>query len=277
MPEWLSPLAKLTREAALKWRRDRADVMAAALAYYSVFSLAPLVMLGVAVSSLRHGARQGRRLMLALVGTVVGPRGTDAVRPIVESAVRMRHGGWATAVSLATLVYGASTLFAHLQNAFDHIWEAPARRQGWFLRYLKRRLFSLLLVACVPLVVLAGPAVSAWVAGLDRFRAASSLLVVLAQTGLFAVLFKVLPDVPVPWEDVWAGALFTASLFTVCQALLGFYLNRVAAHSSYGAAGSLVALLVWIHVSTQILLFGAEFVQVCKKSRLAAGSSPWAL
>jgi membrane protein len=267
MRGYFSPILRLLREAGRKWKQDRADVMAAALAYYSAFSLAPLVMLGVAVSSLHEGAQQSQRFMLVLMETVVGPRGAEAVRPMVESAGRMRHGAWATAVGVVTLVYGGSTLFVHLQTALNVIWDAPVRKKGWLRHHLKKRLFSLLLVGGLPAVLIIGPALSSWLRVMGRSQAGSVALSLLVETALFGFIFKVLPDVVVPWEDVWVGSLFTASLFTLFQTLMGFYLNGVAARSVYGAAGSLVALLVWIHVSAQILLFGAEFVQAYKRER----------
>jgi membrane protein len=264
-------MLRLLRAAAVKWKADRCDMMGAAIAYYSAFSLAPLVMLGVAVMSLRAGAQQSQRFMLGLLDALVGSRGADAMRPLVESAGRMKHGGWGTALGAATLLYGASTLFVHLQTALNLIWQAPALRRGWFRRYLKRRMLSAVLVGCVPLVLLFAPAWHARLGSLGRSQAVTVALSVALETLLFGIIFKVLPDVAVPWEDAWVGAVFTASLFTFGQTLLGYYFTRVAARSAYGAAGSIVALLIWLHVSAQILLFGAEFVHAYQQDRNGVG------
>lgn len=268
-----TPALRLLREAGAKWKRDRADVLAASLAYYSVFALAPLVMLGVAVLSLRSETSESRRFMLDLFGMFVGERGAEAIRPMVESAGKLRHGAWA-AFSVATLVYGASSLFVHLQDSLNHIWNAPPRGRHWIVRFLRRRLLSFALVLLVPALLVLGPALSAALSSFGHPQGGGIVLSLLLETLVFAFIFKFLPDVPVPWADVWVGALFTASLFTLGQTLLGVYLNRIAARSVYGAAGSLVALLVWVHVSAQILLFGAEFIQVYKGTRESRRQPP---
>lgn len=260
--------------SVLRWRRDRAGVHAASLAFYSAFALAPLVMFAAAVSSLYAGPFESRRFMLDLLRTLFGDGGTEAVRPMIDNAGELQRGAWATLISFATLLYGASTLFVELQDSLNVIFAAPERRRGWFRRALKRRLLSFGLVATIPLIVLAGPAWSAALGFLGRSQFGSIALSLAVQTALFAFIFKVMPDTPVPWRDVWPGSAFTAALFTLGQTLLGLYLTRVAARSVYGAAGSLVALLLWIHVSAQILLFGAEFVQEYRKLYRDAAACP---
>ena len=255
----------LLKSAAVKWRRDRAHVFAASLAYYSVFSLAPLVLFGVAVLSLRAGPLESRRFMLQVIDFLVGERGAEALEPIVAGAGTAQRDLWATALSFLTLLYGASTLFVHLQEALNVIFEAPVIKRGWFTHFVRRRLLTFLLVLAVSVLLLAGPAMYAVFAYLGRSQGGSIALFLAGETCLFAFIFKVLPDVAVPWGDVWTGSLFTASLFTLGQTILGWYLNRVALRSVYGAAASVVALLVWIHVCAQILLFGAEVIHVSKR------------
>lgn len=268
----IASLFALVKTAAVKWRRDRAHIFAASLAYYSVFSLAPLVLFGVAVLSLRAGPLESRRFMLQVIDFLVGERGAEALEPIVASAGTAKGDLWATVLSFVTLLYGASTLFVHLQEALNVIFEAPALKRGWFTHFIRRRLLSFLLVLAVPFLLLAGPAMSAVFAYLGRSQGGSIAVSLAVETCLFAFIFKVLPDVAVPWDDVWTGSLFTASLFTLGQTLLGWYLNRVALRSVYGAAASLVALLVWIHVCAQILLFGAEVIHCQQKVK--TGVSP---
>ncbi len=263
----LSPLVALLKAAADKWRRDRVHVFAASLAYYSVFSLTPLVLFGVSALSLRAGPLESRRYMLQVLDSLVGERGAEAIEPIVASAGTVQHSLWATVIAFVTLMYGASTLFVHLQEALNVIFEAPPRKRRFLTHYLERRLLSFLLVLTVPFLLLAGPAMWTAFAALGRSQGGSIALSLVVETLLFAFIFKVLPDVPVPWEDVWAGSMFTASLFTLGQTLLGYYLNRVALRTVYGAAGSLVALLIWIHVSAQIILFGAEVIHVYKRNQ----------
>jgi membrane protein len=173
---------------------------------------------------------------------------------------------------LTTLVFGASNFFLHLQDALNIIWQAPPAKPGLLRRVLKRRVLSFALVMLVPVLLLTGPLISAVLSWLGKTQGSTIVVSLIVETVIFALVFKVLPDIPVPWQDVWVGALFTAALFTVGQTILGFYLNHVAARSVYGAAGSLVALLIWVHASAQMLLLGAEFIQVYKPASPANAS-----
>lgn len=253
-------LGRLLRAAVMNWRKDKARQLAAALAYYSIFSLAPLLMLGVALAGMLAGREAPREVMLNSLARVFGGQ-TEALEPILDSVARPRSGIWATLIGLVLMFIGASGVFLQLQEALDTIWGAPLRRSG-LSAYVRRRAFSVLFVLLVLLLLLIVPAATSRLADfLGRSRIWDFFIALSVETVLFASLFKFLPDARVLWREVWPGALLTACLFSLGQEVLALYLVRFGAKSVYGAAGSLVALLIWIYTSAQILLFGAEFIQ----------------
>lgn len=258
-------------KAALKASsEDRVPMMGAALAYYTVFSIAPLLVLSMGLVGLFFGARGGSELLDSL-GGLAGERASEAIRALVESlASRPRAGFIATVAGVVTMLVGASSVFGQLQLSLNIIWKTrPPAKASWLIT-LSRRLLSFGMVGVLSFMLLASLIASAALAAAGKYladalpggdapwrilEAAVSLAVV---SGLFAVIYKLLPDARLPWRDAARGGLWTGLLFTIGKFALGFYLSHASVASSYGAAGSVIALLLWIYYTAQIFLFGAE-------------------
>jgi len=265
---------RLIKESFQEWRNDGALDLGAALAYYTIFSLAPLLLIVIAVAGLFFGrdAVQGR-LVGELQG-LVGPQGGQAIQTMVANAGRERSGVLATVVGVVTILLGATGVFVQLQSSLNRVWNVKAKPEKGIWSFLRSRLISFGLVLGIGLLLLvslvvtaAVSALGAWATGLLpgtelAVQAVTFLLSFALMTALFAMIFKVLPDVEIAWRDVWIGAVATALLFTTGKFLIGLYIGRSAVASTYGAAGSLVVLLLWIYYSSQILFFGAEFTEV---------------
>lgn len=249
----------LLREVVEKWRRDKAEKLAASLAFYSVFAIAPMMMFGLALSTYIAERREATDFLQAISERLLGPRAAESLRPVLESGGHP-HGS-ATVIGILTLLFGASSTFFHLEDIVNMVWSAPRRRSG-VVDYIRRRVFSFFLVIAMTLLFLVAPTLTILAAGLGRSRATATLLSAVLEALFFGTVFKVLPDAPVHWRDVWSGAALTAALFAVAQVVMGYYLGRIAARSLYGGAGAFLALLFWMYVSAQILLFGVEFVAV---------------
>jgi len=275
----------LIKETFSEWSKDKASRLAAALSYYTLFSIAPLLVIAVAVAGFVFGRTAASGQLIAEARDLLGPQGAQAIQTLMENAGRTGAGVVATVVGVGTLLLGASGAFAQLQDALDTIWEVkPKAGRGW-KGILRDRFLSFSLVLAIGFLLLVSLVVSAALAALGKFLAGalpfSSALMqgvnfaisFAATTFLFALIFKVLPDARIRWRDVWIGAAITALLFSVGRYLIGLYLGRSSVSSAYGAAGSLVALLVWVYYSAQILLLGAEFTQVYA-TRFGRGLAP---
>jgi len=251
---------------------DYAPSMGAALAYYTMFSLAPLLLLVIAVAGLVFGEEAARGQIVSQLGGVIGVEGAAAVQGLLKSASHPGQSVVASIVSLVTLVIGATSIFAELQSDLDRIWRAPAAEQSSGIKtLLQTRLYSLGLVVSIGFLLLVSLVVSAMLSALGSwwgtwFGGWATVLQVVNQvvsfgiiTVLFALMYRILPRVRVGWEDVWIGAAATALLFTLGKFAIGFYLGKAGVTSGFGAAGSIVVLLVWVYYSSQIFLFGAEF------------------
>lgn len=264
----------LITQTYAEWTKDNVPRLGAALAYYTVFSLAPLLIIVIAIAGLAFGqeAAQGR-----IVGQIQGLVGTDGARAIetmIEHARTESTGVIATIIGLFTLLFGASGAFGQLQDALNTIWDVTPKPGRGFGGLIKDRFFSFLMVVGVGFLLLVSLVLSAaiaavgeylnqWMAGSAVFWQIVNTVISLAIiTLLFAMTYKVLPDVKLGWSDVWVGAAFTAVLFTIGKLLIGLYLGKSGVGSTYGAAGSLVIILIWVYYSAQILLFGAEFTYV---------------
>ncbi|MBB1073459.1 YihY/virulence factor BrkB family protein [Rhodoferax sp. 4810] len=267
---------RLLRLTAQSWLDDYAPSMGAALAYYTLFSLAPLLLIVIAVAGLMFGEDAARGEIAHQLSALMGDAGAKAVQDLLTSVDKPLEGTLATAVGLLMLFVGATTVFAELQDALDRIWRVAAVREpssGW-LSLVRARLLSfgmilaigfLLTVSLVASAVLGvmgswlQPVFGAWVALAAVVNAIGSFLLVAA---MFALIYKVMPRVQVQWRDVWTGAVFTATLFTFGKFLIGLYIGRSGVISGFGAAGSLVVVLLWVYYSAQIFLIGAEFTWV---------------
>jgi len=262
---------QLALDTLSAYSADNGERLAAALAYYATFSLAPLLVLALSVAGLLYGRRSeaAQAELMALVNRVIGPDGAALVEGILEGAAAAPGTGvWATVLSSLVLGIGATALFARLQEALNTIWDATPRYTG-VMGFLWSRGLSLLLVVGAGATVVASLLASALLAGwADQLGMAGLLLAgerlgaVAILTLLFAVLYRTLPDAPVRWGDVWLGGAVAAVLVTIGTWGLGWYLGRASVTSSYGAAGALVALLLWIYYSAQIFFLGAELTTV---------------
>ena len=251
---------------------DRVPMMGAALAYYTVFSIAPLIVISMGVAGLFFGERGGAEILGAL-GGVVGERGAEAVRAMVESAAsRPRAGRVAAVVGVVALLIGASGVFAQLQDSLNVIWKVRRAPEAAWSATARRRLLSFGMVGAIAFLLLASLLVTAVLSAAGRFVGAPSgaaawwetvnnLLSVAGITRLFALVFKFLPDASLPWRDALRGGFWTSLLFTAGKFAIGLYLGRTAVASTYGAAGSFVVLLAWVYYSAQIVLFGAELTR----------------
>ena len=279
----------LLREAFQAWSDDRASSMGAALAYYTVFSIAPMLVIAIAVAGLAFGAEAARGEIVEQLQGLMGEQGAKAVEALVQSAARPHEGILATLVAVCVLLVGATSVFVELQSALDRIWHAPEKTREGLLAMLRSRLLSfgmilglgfLLTVSLVLSAVVAalgkvwGPYLGGWLMMAEALNFVIGLGLV---TVLFAMIYKLMPNVPVRWRDVWTGAAVTALLFTIGKVLIGLYIGRSGVTSSFGAAGSLVVLLLWVYYSAQIFLLGAEFTRVYARRRrrgLDAAAAP---
>lgn len=264
----------LLKDTFNAWNDDRAPRLAAALAYYTIFALAPLLLIAIAVAAFFFDEAQVRQNMLSQVGELVGDNGRQAIEAMIEGARKPATGLIATAVGLLTLAIAAGGFFNQLQDALNTIWGVQPKPGRGIWGIVRDRFLSFSMVLVCGLVLLASLIVSAALSAASQFMGEAvgrqawlwqslNLAVSFAVTTLlFAMIFKVLPDAKIRWRDVWIGAAATAALFSLGRFLIGWYLGQAATESTYGAAGSLVALLIWIYYSTQILFLGAEFTQI---------------
>ena len=275
MADALRSTVSLLKETVTRWTEDKASSLAAALAYYALFSLAPLVLIAVAVAGLVFGQRAAEGELYSQLAGLMGESGARAVEHLVASMNHRRSGGIvATVVGVATLLFGASKVFGQLQDSMNTIWRAERRTGGGIVGFLRARLFSFGMVLGIGFLLLASLVLSTVLelagehlraiipVGVAGGQALDAVLSLVLISLLFALIYKLLPDTPVAWRDVWPGALVTALLFTIGKFAIGFYLRKAGVASSYGAAGSVIILLLWIYYSAMILYLGAEFTHV---------------
>jgi membrane protein len=270
----VEPGVSFLREVASEWSKDNALSLGAALAFYTLFSLAPLLLLIIAIVGLAFGRAAAQGEIVARVAGAVGPEAATVIEGMIKSASTPASGVLATLVSLATMLFGASGVFGQLQTSLNQIWGVTAGRRRGVRGMVRQRLASFSLILGIGLLLFLSLLVSAVLAGVHELlvehvpalsgllQPANFLISLLMITALFALIFKMLPDARMRWGDVWPGAAATALLFTVGKTLIGLYLGRTGRTSVYGAAASLVVLLLWVYYSAQILLIGAEFTEV---------------
>jgi membrane protein len=270
----LREIADLLRETLREWSRDNCLRLGAALAYYTIFSMAPLLVIVIAIAALAFGRQAAEGEILQQVESVLGAQGAETVRGMIERASRPSAGILAAVGGLVTMVIGASGVFAQLQAALNEIWNVPPKPRRGILVMLKERVASFSIIVVIGFLLLVSLVLSAALSALhgyvgSLFSGATFVMELLnfavsfgVVTLLFAMIFKILPDADIRWSDVWIGAAFTAFLFAVGKLAIGLYLGNTTAGSVYGAASSLVIILLWIYYSSQLLFFGAEFTQV---------------
>lgn len=269
-----STLKDILKTTFKEWTEDKAPRLGAALAYYTIFSLAPLLIIAIAIAGLAFGEQAAQHQLQEQIRGMVGSQGAEAIQTMIAKASRPSSGIVATIIGLVTLVLGASGVFSQLQDALNTIWEVKPKEGRGIKGIIKDRVLSFTMVLGIGFLLLVSLVLSAVLAALGSFLNTlmpnMSILMQIANivisfaviTLLFAMIFKLLPDVEVSWRDMWLGAALTAVLFTIGKLAIGLYLGHSSATSVYGAAGSLVVLLLWVYYSAQILLFGAEFTQV---------------
>jgi len=267
-------IADLFKSAAVNWVHDYAQSMGAALAFYTMFSIAPLLLIVISVAGIVFGEDAARGEIHGQLHDLLGAPGALAVEGLLESAGKPRESLLATLFGIVLLFIGATTVFAELQDAFDRIWRAPARAGSAGLWNLVRvRLLSfgmilgigfLLMVSLVFSAAMAAmnakwiPLFSGWMTVANAIELAISMLL---ATAVFAMIYKTMPRVRIDWKDVWVGAAVTSLLFLAGKFLIGVYIGRSNISSGFGAAASLVVVLLWVYYSAQIFLFGAEFTR----------------
>lgn len=275
---WRSYLAML-RAATAAWSAHRASSMGAALAFYASFSLAPMFVIVIAIAGMVFGEDAVRGEVVEQLRDLIGPSGAIAVQGLIEGARHIGQGFVASLIAFTALLLAATKAFAELKDSLDVIWGSERAASSTILNLVRGRLLSFSLILTLGFLLLVSLLISAALAALQKYWGAwfsdvawitegiNSLLSFVVVTSLFAIIYKWLPEASIAWRDVGVGALVTASLFTLGKFLIGLYLGNSATASSFGAAGSLVVILLWVYYSSQIFFFGAEFTRVYAERR----------
>ena len=266
---------QLVKAAVAAWSDDYAPSMGAALSYYTVFSLGPLLVIVIAIAGLAFGQEAARGEVFGQLRGLMGDAPAQAIEALLDSVRKPSHGIASALVGAALLLVGATTVFAELQDALDRIWRAPARdRSGGIFGLVRARLLSFGMILGIAFLLIVSLVLSAAIAALGRWWGSwfngweillqgVNLLVGFAlTTGVFAMIYKLMPRVHVHWHDVWLGAATTSLLFTIGRFLIGLYIGKSGIASGFGAAGSVAIVFVWVYYSAQIFLLGAEFTWV---------------
>jgi membrane protein len=268
----LKGLWALLHDAGAGWLKHQASRTGAALAFYTVFSLGPVLILSIAIAGFFFGESAARGEIVGQIEDLIGREGAQAIQAVLQNASRPGAGFIPTIISVVTLILGANTALAELKSGLDQIWNVPPERRQGFWYFVRTRLLSVGLILALGFLMLVSLVISAALTALEGFWRGELLVdAVLGWVNflfafalvaaLFATIYKILPSVRIAWRDVTIGSLVTALLFTAGKFAIGVYLGNSAVASSYGAAGSVVLILLWVYYSAQILLFGAEFTR----------------
>ena len=270
----LIPILRLFKQAFQEWQKDKVSRLAAALAYYTVFSVAPLLIIAIAIAGAVFGKSAAEGQLMSQLERLVGYEASGAIEIALKNASQPGTGSIASLISIGVLLIGASGVFAQLQDALNTVWNVqpkPGRGVGGFIR---KRLLSFCMVLAIGFLLILSLIISTVISTLSKYNTDFlpgsdflwSHIDFFVSLGLrifmFALMYKYVPDVKIAWKDVLVGAIITALLFSFGQFLLERYLSQSSAASAYGAAGSLIVFLAWVYYSAQIILFGAEFTQV---------------
>jgi membrane protein len=261
-----------------EWSRHKAPRLGASVAFYTLLSLAPLLLVAVSIAGLAFGQQAAVGDLVYQVQDLAGPAGAKAVQALLEGARNTAHGVIATIIGLITLLFGASGVLIELHDALNTIWEVPTPElKGNWERigsFIKERLFSFALVLAIGFLLLISLVLNAWIAALGAVSTAAlpaheaglhvlnSAISFVIITGLFAAIYKIMPDVRTEWRDVVLGGAVTSALFTIGKLVIGLYLGRASFASTYGAAASIVVFIIWVYYSSQIFFLGAEFTKI---------------
>jgi membrane protein len=265
-------LMQLLKEASAGWLEDNASRMGAALAYYAIFSLAPILVIAIAGAGFFFGREAVTGHFAAQIEQVVGPDGAQAIQTMLANADHLGSTSLPAVIGTVMLFIGAMGLFSELRSAMNTVWKVPTPKSSGIIGFLRGYLLSLLMVLVIAallfVLMLANAILTALVSRFEQLHSTLGNPVVnwlvawFITTLLFAIIYRLLPDRPVAWWDVWLGAAITSILFSVGNWLIGLYLVHAGVGSVYGAAGSLAVLLTWLYYSAQVFLFGAEFTKV---------------
>jgi len=274
-PKVIYELLKSTYD---EWSRDKAPRMGAALAYYTIFSLAPLLVIAIAIAGFVFGREAVEGRITYEIQGLIGSESARAVQTMIQSAHKPAHGVLATIFGVAILLIGASGVFTEMQDALNTIWKVDTTSKTGVWNMLKYRFLSFGMVLGIGFLLLVSLLLSAALTAVATYassflpippaaiHAMDFLFSVFFIAALMALIFKFLPDAKIAWGDVWVGAALTSLLFTAGKFLIGFYIGKSVTMSAYGAAGSVVIILAWIYYSAQLLYFGAEFTHVYSKA-----------
>lgn len=269
-------IKSLLGESFDAWQRHNAARLGAALAYYSLLSVAPLLLVLVGIVGLVFGHSTAQEATTERVRALVGHTAGDALKAFIEGSRNTAHGVVATIFGIGVLLFSASGVVTELRDSLNTIWDVPQqdlRGMQMVTGFIKRRLFSFAIVIGVGLLIIASVAASTWLSALESLipsvpgiettllELGSAILSFIVIAALFAAIYKVMPDVQIEWRDVLLGCLVTSLLFTVGKQVLSIYLGRASYRSTYGAAASVVVLIAWVYYSSQIFFLGAEFTR----------------
>jgi membrane protein len=268
------PVWDLLAETYKEWRQDNAQVLGAALAFYTTFSMAPLLILIIAIFGVILGKETVQVEILRRAQELIGAQGAGAVKMMIEAAYRPGSGLPATIIGILVMLIGSTSALVMLTHSLNLIWGARTNSKAAIWNLIKERLLSFVLILVIGLLIVLSLLLSIVLSFLTSFfqnllpvppffiQGCDFVLSFLLITLLFAVVYKVLPDVEIAWTDVWIGSVITAILFTLGKFLFGLYLARSSIRSAYGAASSLAIILMWVYYSAQVFLIGAEITQV---------------
>lgn len=271
MRHW-KELFALLKETCIQWLEHKAPRLAAALAYYMVFSLAPMLIIAIAIAGAIFGEDAARGQIVGQISDVVGQEAASIIEKALSNASRPDLSNFASLISVGVLFFAASGVFAQLQDALNTIWGVQPKPGREVIQFIIKRIISFAIVISIGFLVILSLLLSAAIAGLiqlelipglsELWQYVSTVISFVLTTILFALIFKFLPDAKVAWSDVWIGAILTSVLFAIGRWLLEWYFAQTGFGSTYGAAGSLIVLLAWVYYSAQILFLGAEFTEV---------------
>jgi len=261
----------LVKTAFTSWSDDYAQSMGAALAYYTLFSIAPLLIIVMSITGLVFGQEAARGEIAGQLQSLMGEQGALAVQSLLKSVNKPTQGIAATVIGVILLLVGATSVFGELQNSLDRIWRAPVRVGNGLWSLIRARLLSFGMIMGIGFLLMVSLVFSAGLAAISKLwnpvfteweviaNIVNFIFSFVLTMGMFALIYKIMPRVHIRWSEVWIGAAITSILFTVGKSAIGLYIGRSGIASGYGPAGSLVALLVWVYYSAQIFLMGAEF------------------
>jgi membrane protein len=253
----------ILKQTVKEFSEDKVPRLGAALAYYTIFSIAPLLLISIAIAGLAFGEEAAQGKIFKQLDNVLGATTAKGVQDLVKAASKPKTGAIATIAGIFTLILGASGVFGQLKDALNTIWDVKTKKTKGIWGFVKDRFLSAAMVFGIGFLLLVALIIDAAISAvIPEMQIVQMLISLAVVTVLFAAIFRILPDLKIQWHDVWLGAAFTSVLFVLGKFALGMYLGRSAVGSTYGAAGSLVVLLLWVYYSAQILLFGAEFTQV---------------